>query len=384
MLLIAVFCGLLVWLALTRQPVLRVLAACLAFIPAMLFGVAAVNKYYDYYQTWGAVAADLAGQGLTTVPVIPHNVSASQLGTVLDKVTNGKLASQAGETVKFTVTGSNITRSVYVYLPPQYFQSGFSHYRFPAIELLSGYPGEPQDWINVVNVPQAYLTLLSARLVQPAVLVMPDPNGSPRISLQCLNVVHGPQDATYLARDVPTYLTRTLRLQPPGRAWGIAGYSEGGFCAANLALLYPAKYGYVGVLSGYFYPSRDRLAASGRLIDPFAGSSRLRRLNTPLLHVTTMPLSTHIPQFWLGAGNSNRQDVTAVRNFQQALVTRQPAITPDLVPGASHNMATWRALVPPLLEWMTPLLTSAAQHPQPAHPHIAGQAAAKPSPSKSR
>jgi len=44
----AAFAGLMWWLAVARQLVFRVLAACLAFIPAMLFGVAAVNKYYDY------------------------------------------------------------------------------------------------------------------------------------------------------------------------------------------------------------------------------------------------------------------------------------------------------------------------------------------------
>jgi predicted signal transduction protein with EAL and GGDEF domain len=47
-LLLGVFGVLLAWLALTKQPAFRVLAACLAFIPAMLFGMAAVNKYYDY------------------------------------------------------------------------------------------------------------------------------------------------------------------------------------------------------------------------------------------------------------------------------------------------------------------------------------------------
>jgi hypothetical protein len=66
-LLMVVFCALVCWMALTRQMVFRVLAACLAFIPAMLFGVAAVNKYYDYYQTWGAAASDLGGQGSSQV-----------------------------------------------------------------------------------------------------------------------------------------------------------------------------------------------------------------------------------------------------------------------------------------------------------------------------
>ena len=41
LLLMVVFAGLLVWVALARQVVFRVLAGCLAFIPAMVFGIAA-------------------------------------------------------------------------------------------------------------------------------------------------------------------------------------------------------------------------------------------------------------------------------------------------------------------------------------------------------
>jgi len=373
-LLMAAFGALLAWVALARQPVFRVLAACLSFIPAMLFGVAAVNKYYDYYQTWGAAAADLSGQGLSTVPVAPHNANTQRLTAILGKVTGSKLAAQLGETVRFSVTGrrSHIDRTVYVYLPPQYFQAAFRSHRFPAVELFNGYPGEPQDWINVVGIIQAYQTLLRNHQVQPVALVMPDPNGSPQTSLQCLNVVRGPQDATYLARDVPDYLSQALRLQPSGRAWGIAGYSEGGFCAADLALLYPGRYGYAGVLSGYFVPSNDRLGKPPRMINPFRGSTRLRQMNTPLQRMATLSLAVKVPRFWLGAGSSDHRDVAAAQAFQQVVLTRQPNVVLDIEPGGSHTMATWRALVPPLLEWMTPRLTQAALHPQPVH--VAGRA----------
>ena len=64
------------------------------------------------------------------------------------------LAAQDGYTLHLTVRGglSHIKRSVYVYLPPQYFQPEYRNYRFPAIELLHGFPGQPQDWITVVGV----------------------------------------------------------------------------------------------------------------------------------------------------------------------------------------------------------------------------------------
>jgi hypothetical protein len=178
------FGALLGCVAIARQAAVRVLAAALAFVPAMLFGVAAVNKYYDYYQTWGSAAADLAATGVSNVPQLPAADSRQQLARILGMVTGGVAAAQQGETVRIPVHGrlSRLTRTVYLYLPPQYFQARYARARFPAIELITGFPGQPQDWINVVGVTQSYLTLLRDGAVQPAVLVMPDANGGPRIS----------------------------------------------------------------------------------------------------------------------------------------------------------------------------------------------------------
>jgi len=369
-LMMAVFFALLAGVAVAKQPAFRVLAAALAFVPAMLFGMAAVNKYYDYYQTWGSVAADLGAQGLTSVPEIPAGASGQRLAKILGKVTGNRTAARQGETVRLTVTGraSHLTRTVLIYLPPQYFQPAYARASFPAIELIPGFPGQPQDWINVVGITQAYLTLLHDGAVKPAVLIMPDANGGPRVSLQCLNVRHGPQDATFLAMDVPRALSRSLRVAPPGPAWGIAGYSEGGYCAANLALVYPSSYGYSGVLSGYFAPLHDQLGNPLRTVNPFGRDKTLRQRNTPLYRVRALPLNVPIPQFWLGAGSSWHKDVVAAQAFQRRLLTRQPDVILDIEPGGSHNMATWRALVPPLLEWMTTRLADTERLMQRAVP----------------
>lgn len=367
-LLMAAFCGMLAWVAFTRQPVFRVLAASLAFIPAMMFGVAAVNKYYNYYQTWSSVTADFGGQNGGGVPAVASNLPSRRLTAILNKVTAAGPARLEGETVRFVVTGrgSRLTRAVYVYLPPQYFSPGYRNYRFPAIELITGNPGEPQDWINVVGITQTYRTLLGDGAVRPAVLVMPDANGGRQFSLQCLNIPHGPQDAQFLAKDVPSYLARTLRLQPPGPAWGIAGYSEGGYCAANLALIYRLAYGYSGVLSGYFKPGQVRFGTPPHSLYPFRKDKRMRRVNTPFDRIRDLPVSASIPQFWLGAGSLDSQDVAEARTFQRLLLARQPDVQFHLAPGGGHTMTTWRALVPGLLEWMTPGLARAASLGLPA------------------
>ena len=371
LLLLVVFVGLVAWMALARQPVFRVFAACLAFIPAMLFGVAAVNKYYDYYQTWGALAADLGGQGTTQVASAPtmDRASARQISAILGSKVNLKAAAEHGQTIRMTVPGklSHLSRTVYVYLPPQYFRAGYSRFHFPVIELFPGFPGTPVDWINVMGFTTAYAALLADGVVKPAVLVMPDTNGGTRISLQCLNVRHGPQDATYLAVDLPSYLPTVLRVQPPGPAWGVAGYSEGGYCAANLALVYRQHWGAAGILSGYFTPSKDQLGNPPRLVDPFGHDKHALRENTPRLRIAALPVSDSIPQFWLGVGGRDVLGLRDARNFQRLLIARQPTARLDIVPGGTHTMATWRDLTPPLLEWMTPLLTQAAEHPSQFH-----------------
>src|SRR4029077_17783137 len=188
-------------------------------VPAMVFGVLAVNKYYGYYQTWGAVAADLTQQGPSAASGVPsaEPAAASRSGTLGGSRSYLKAAQRQGYVMRLTVAGrrSGITRMVDVYLPPQYFRPAYRHYRFPVIELIHGQPGVPQDWITVVGVTRAFDRLLADKLAQPAVLVMPDVNGGARISLQCLNQVGGPQDLTYLAVDVPTQVTRMLRVSRP-------------------------------------------------------------------------------------------------------------------------------------------------------------------------
>jgi len=352
-LLMAAFVALLWWMCVAKHLVFRVLAGCLAFIPAVMFGVAAVNKYYDYYPNWGSAIADLTGQNLSApvLPYIPRHPGA-RLGRLIGSTSYGTAAARDGFILRLIVAGpvSHITRNVYVYLPPQYFQAAYRGYRFPVIELIHGFPGLPQDWITVLDVNATFRNLIGAGLAKPAVLVMPNASGGRGVSLQCLNQVGGPQDATYLAGDLPGYIARTLRVVAPGRAWGIAGYSEGGFCAANLGLQYPDRFGFSGVLSGYFEPLANQLGHGE--VSPFGGNLRLKLANTPDYEVASLPAGAAIPQFWLGVGTGDPSGVRDAEVFYQLLRPLQPWATLNLVPGG-HTARTWRELLAPMLEWMT-------------------------------
>ena len=157
-----------------------------------------MNKFYDYYQTWGDLANDLTGHQPPVVLLPPgSNKSQPQLATSTDKIKKGQLIDTVLAGKK-----SGISRQGLIYLPPQYFQQ--PTVKFPVIELLHGSPGRPADWETALHLTTTYLKLLNDHKAKPAVIVMPDSNGgetSP--GQQCLNLNGGLQVDTYLSSDVP-------------------------------------------------------------------------------------------------------------------------------------------------------------------------------------
>ena len=371
LLLIAVFAALLVWVALAKQVVFRVLAACLAFLPAMVFGVAAVNKFYDYYQTWGGMITDLTGQNSGSIPkyAAVGVGSNKEFDKDIGRITSTAEDAQVGYLFQTTVTGasSHLTRKVYVYLPPQYFQKAYEHYKFPVVELLHGSPGDPEAWVAVMGVIPTFLDLLENHPSDAAVLVMPDTDGGEQYSLQCLNDPGGIQDMTFVGLDVPNYIARLIRVQPPGRAWGLAGYSEGAFCTANIAVQEPKRFGAVGVLSGYFQPSASQIPEGNKpdgkpvVVNVFARHPALLLRNTPSEYVLRVPAGVFLPLFWLAAGADSQPDITAAKQFQQLLLETRLANAPlVIVPGGGHQASVWRAALGPMFAWMTPRLAANA------------------------
>jgi len=365
--LLLAFGGLITWVALSRQVVFRVIAACLAFIPAMVFGIFAVNKYYDYYQTWGALYSDLSGQTTS----IPHLTAAGlgkgtagSLKSLIAGSSNSQMDAQYGLLLSASITGhhTHISRTAYVYLPPQYFQKAYANYKFPAIELLHGSPGLPSAWVNVMNVVPIDLNAMASGKAEPAVLVMPNTDGGQQYGLQCLNDPGGVQDMTYVAEEVPDWAVANLRVMPAGPAWGVAGYSEGGYCAANIALQHPNLFGYAGSFSGYFAPAASQVPLGGKAgatpvdVKDFAHSKKLLLINSPDEYITKVPVTVSVPQFFLAAGAADQGDVQAAELFKQELLLRDAGVPLDIVPGGGHQATVWRAALTPMLDWMTPQL----------------------------
>jgi hypothetical protein len=350
-LLVLLFAGALFWLVRVQQLALKIVAGVMAFPPAVLFGVVLVNAFYGYYQSWDDAWRDLTNQAPATVASVPD--LGSHLDQVLTEAVRKRQARKNGFAMQTTLPGpqSQITRDGIIYLPPQYFQKSYAAQRFPVIELIHGAPGAPGDYEGRLKISGMLRKLIAAHKAKPVVLVIPDANGGRDHSTQCLNTVRGEQDETYLATDVPNDVAARLRVEPPGFGWAIAGFSEGGYCAANLSLRHPDRYGVAASLSGYYEPQNRNRYPQSR--DPFAGDKVVKAQNSPL-KIMSRPLPPYpLPRFWVMAGNAVQADLVQAQAFVDLVKHYEPKVPLVIIKGGHHNYVAWREAFPKMLDWVT-------------------------------
>ena len=119
-----------------------------------------------------------------------------------------------------TISGgrSGLSEHAFVYLPPQYYQPAWAHRTFPAVEVLTGYPGNDLSLVNRMYYPQVLQQLVAAHRARPMVLVMLRPTVVPPRDTECTDVPAGPQVETFLAQDVPVAIRDSCGSAPSGGA----------------------------------------------------------------------------------------------------------------------------------------------------------------------
>jgi len=214
-------------------------------VAAVLVVLAAANQVNESFAQFSTLRAVL---GLA----LPHQVELAQLAsspsTPVNRPADRPLAlswrAPAGMPSAGVVSQAAIpapvsgfrARPAWVYLPPAYLVS--PRPVLPVLVLLSGQPGNPRDWLDAGRVAQMMDRFAAAHAGLALVVVMPDPLGSALANPLCLDSRLG-HAHTYLAVDVPARIRATLQIDPDPGAWAVAGLSEGGTCALQLAVNAP-------------------------------------------------------------------------------------------------------------------------------------------------
>jgi enterochelin esterase-like enzyme len=353
--LVAVTLDLAIALAWNRWPAkLRLIGRCAGVALISSAGALVAFVYLNKQEGFYASFSDIWGSAQQKT-VAPH-YAPDQAHARLDVLTtNWQPAARsaalrgAGTVLPIRLFGSRsgINRRGYIYLPAAYFL-GSGSLQFPVVELLPGQPGGPANYLHQLGLLGLLDREIKRHRIPPMIAVLPEVTLHTRFT-ECVNAVHGQQNETYLTSDVIDDVEANFRVLP-GRTWGLAGYSTGGFCAVNLASHHPDRYAAAASLSGYFQPAQDPDTAQ-----LYARSKSALRRNSPDWWVShTSPVA---PPMYIFASGQDPFALRQLRTFQH-LVKHAPLlpVTFDVLPSGGHNFNVWKIGLPKALEFMSTYL----------------------------
>jgi enterochelin esterase-like enzyme len=166
------------------------------------------------------------------------------------------------------------SQDVYVYLPPGY--SSHPARRYPVLYLLHGFPGRPLAFLLTVRLGVIEDELVARHLAQPLILVMPFGSTGTFTDEEWANGVTPDEGwATFVSRDVVNAIDARYRTIASRDGRAIAGLSEGGYGAINIAFQNPDEFRVVESWSGYMKAPPDH-SIFGRDLKGVAANSPLR------------------------------------------------------------------------------------------------------------
>ncbi len=224
-------------------------------------------------------------------------------------------------------------QETYVYLPSGYAQH--PQRRYPVLYLLHGFPGRPLAFLATVQMGIVDDTLTARRRAQPLILVMPFGSTSTFTDEEWVNgAVPGNRWATFVSHDLVRYVDSHFRTIATGKGRAIAGLSEGGYGAVDIALHHPREFAVVQSWSGYMRPDKLRSI--------FGPELQLAAANDPRLLVSRVApqLRRFGTYFWFYSGSTDRLRGQNAA-FARELARLQVAYRYRLVYGG-HNWAIWR------------------------------------------
>jgi enterochelin esterase-like enzyme len=220
-----------------------------------------------------------------------------------------------------------------VYLPPGY--NAHPNRRYAVLYLLHGFPGRPGAFLQTVRMGVVQDELVALHRARPLILVMPFGSTGSFTDKEWANGVRPDEGwETFVARDVVRAVDARYRTIRSGRSRAIAGLSEGGYAALNIAIHHPGEFRVVESWSGY--------ELADRVPSVFGSDRALMKHNSPQLTIgpATRKLRRAHTYFWFYSGTGDRA-LKQNDRFAQTLAQLHLPYRYAVVHGG-HNWGIWR------------------------------------------
>jgi S-formylglutathione hydrolase FrmB len=334
-----------------------------AVVLCTLASAALINRYYAYFPTLDAVfsrhpAHEISFRDLRRHGYLEHRgdavpaVASSQLPAG-SRPPSAPGTTQVGRVLHVSIPGTVSrfrARPAWIYLPPIWFSA--ERPRLPVVLLLNGTPGSPGDWIRQVQIQHWADAYAAAHGGWSPILVAADENGSFTGDTECVDHAGALVD-TYLSVDVRSYVITTFDAFADARHWAVEGFSEGGTCAATLALRHPTLFRSFVDIAGEARPSIG--SSSETLHELFGGSRVLQADYDPKVLLRAGNGSGM--GAWFEVGTSDTSAGPATRELSALAATSGVAVELRQLRGV-HNFHVFRAGFGDSFPWLCDRLRS--------------------------
>jgi hypothetical protein len=170
---------------------------------------------------------------------------------------------------------SSATERVDIYLPPGYEPDGQKRY-----PVLYEAPFPYDLWDSSVNIGVVLNTLIDSSAIPPTIVVFVNDYNAPILDTECANSADGSQWMdTFISSTVVSYMDSNYKTIAKAGARATTGLSEGGYCAAILALRHPAVFGTAIPFSAYYFAGEGNASAGL----PFGGDQAALSAASPMI-----------------------------------------------------------------------------------------------------
>ncbi|MFF3850131.1 alpha/beta hydrolase [Streptomyces sp. NPDC002328] len=314
----------------------------------------AANQAFGFYASW----SDLFGQEKDQGVVVDHAEDGRPAGP-LRVVETTRLAGAGhprviGQIQQVAIAGrtTGIDSPAYVYLPPEYFDPQQRTRTFPAVVILTGYPGTAKALVDKLQYPRTARELAKDGRMEPTILVMLRPTVAPPRDTECVDIPGGPKTESFFAKDLPAAVAEHYRVNKKPGSWGVIGNSTGGYCALKLAMHHPGVFAAGAGLSPYYTAPTDPTTG-----DLFHGDKKLRNeadLRWFLKHRPAPDTSLLVTSSKVGESNYK----PTLKFIEEVKATNKTRISSIILESGGHNFNTWRREIPATLQWVSGRLSS--------------------------
>ncbi|GLZ29569.1 hypothetical protein Lesp02_17590 [Lentzea sp. NBRC 105346] len=236
----------------------------LAAVVVLVSGLSGVNQFFGQYPTARAALGPLLGE-TTDLEEAAKPATDLVTGKLADTWKAPKDLPEKGTVSEAPIpsTTNFKPRNAWIYLPPAYHVS--PRPKLPVLVLLAGQPGTPRDWFDAGQLTQHFDAFAKQHNGLAPIVIVPDQLGSMTANPICVDSHLGHVE-TYLAKDVPHWVKTRLQVDDQRSAWTIAGLSQGGTCALQLAVRAPEVYANFIDISGQREPTVINTAETIRIV----------------------------------------------------------------------------------------------------------------------